>query len=99
MGCGEIEPFIGKHWILRYAMALVIDQAESGLRKHIALPGGALIKVGGRIIGLRYAEAVFIQEAQQCLCPGIAAQRQRPQRVDGANIVNTVRQTALKPTP
>src|ERR1700732_2697354 len=55
---GQIEPFIGKNRVLRYAVALVIDQAEPVLCKGVALNGRPLVEIGGGVVGLRHTEAV-----------------------------------------
>src|SRR5436190_1850920 len=61
---GEVEPFVGQHDVLRYAVAFVIAQTEPTLGKGIALHGGSLVEIGGGVVGLRYTEAVFVHEAQ-----------------------------------
>src|SRR5260370_12572673 len=86
-GRGGIEPFIGKHRVLRYAVALVIDQTEPALCKGVALDGGSVVKIGGRVIGLRHAKSIFVHEAEKSLRPGLSALRQDRQHIGRAKVV------------
>src|SRR5882757_10150883 len=56
----QVEPFICEHDVLWYAVALVVNQAEPALPKRLALHGRSLIEIGGGVVGLWHAEAVFI---------------------------------------
>jgi hypothetical protein len=86
-GGGEVEPFVSECEILGNAVPFVIQQSEHGLREGISLNRTPGIEIGGGIIGLRFAKAMFVKEAEQPERPGVSTLRQRRQFADRANVV------------